>query len=71
VKQFVRTLIPEPITEPIIRFETEPGQQMQADWGDGWLWSGPSVGVQTAPSRVPANAQRMGLSDAGGTVKLR
>ena len=32
VKQFVRTLIPEPIAEPIIRFETEPGQQMQADW---------------------------------------
>jgi transposase len=33
VKQFVRTLIPEPVAEPIIRFETEPGQQqMQADW---------------------------------------
>ena len=32
VKQFVRTLIPAPVAEPIIRFETEPGQQMQADW---------------------------------------
>ena len=32
VKQFVRALIPEPVAEPIIRFETEPGQQMQADW---------------------------------------
>src|ERR1700748_2907396 len=32
VKQFVRTLIPEPVAEPLIRFETEPGQQMQADW---------------------------------------
>jgi transposase len=32
VKQFVRTLLPEPIPEPIVRFETEPGQQMQADW---------------------------------------
>ncbi len=32
VKQFVRTLLPEPVAEPIIRFETEPGQQMQADW---------------------------------------
>lgn len=32
VKQFVRTLLPAPVAEPIIRFETEPGQQMQADW---------------------------------------
>ena len=32
MKQFVRTLRPEPVAEPIIRFETEPGQQMQADW---------------------------------------
>jgi transposase len=32
VRQFVRTHIPEPVAEPIIRFETEPGQQMQADW---------------------------------------
>ena len=32
VKQFVRTLLPEPVAEQIIRFETEPGQQMQADW---------------------------------------
>jgi transposase len=32
VKQFVRPLLPEPVAEPIIRFETEPGQQMQADW---------------------------------------
>jgi transposase len=32
VKQFVRGLMPAPVPEPIIRFETEPGQQMQADW---------------------------------------
>jgi transposase len=32
VKQFVRTLVPAPVAEPIIRFETEPGEQMQADW---------------------------------------
>jgi transposase len=32
VKQFVRTLVPAPVPEPIIRFETEPGEQMQADW---------------------------------------
>lgn len=32
VKQFVRTLLPEPVAEPIIRFETDPGLQMQADW---------------------------------------
>jgi transposase len=32
VKQFVRGLVPAPAPEPIVRFETEPGQQMQADW---------------------------------------
>src|SRR6201995_6025946 len=32
VKQFVRTLVPGPVPEPVLRFETEPGQQMQADW---------------------------------------
>ena len=32
VKQFVRGLVPVAAPEPIVRFETEPGQQMQADW---------------------------------------
>jgi len=32
VKQFVRTLVPARVAEPIIRFETEQGEQMQADW---------------------------------------
>ena len=32
VRRFVRTLLPEPMAEPIIRFETDPGLQMQADW---------------------------------------
>jgi transposase len=32
VKQFVRGLVPTSPPEPIVRFETEPGQQMQADW---------------------------------------
>jgi transposase len=32
VKQFVRGLAPAPAPEPTIRFETEPGWQMQADW---------------------------------------
>ncbi len=32
VKQFVRTLVPTPVPEPVVRFETEPGEQMQADW---------------------------------------
>jgi transposase len=32
VKQFVRGLMPVPAPEPIVRFETEPGRQMQADW---------------------------------------
>ena len=32
VKQFVRGLVPAATPEPVARFETEPGQQMQADW---------------------------------------
>jgi transposase len=32
LKQFVRGLAPVPPSPPIVRFETEPGQQMQADW---------------------------------------
>ena len=32
MKQFVRGLMPAPCPEPIVRFETEPGQQMQSDW---------------------------------------
>jgi transposase len=32
LKQFVRGLAPVPTSPPIVRFETEPGHQMQADW---------------------------------------
>ena len=32
LKVFVRGLVPVTVPEPVVRFETEPGQQMQADW---------------------------------------
>ena len=32
MKQFVRGLVPAAAPEPVLRFETEPGHQMQADW---------------------------------------
>src|SRR2546423_7686171 len=32
LKQFVRGLVPAVAPEPVVRFETEPGHQMQADW---------------------------------------
>ena len=32
LKLFLRGLVPAAAPEPIVRFETEPGQQMQADW---------------------------------------
>ena len=32
VKVFVATLKPAPKPEPVVRFETTPGQQMQVDW---------------------------------------
>ena len=32
LKVFLRGLIPEAPPDPVVRFETEPGHQMQADW---------------------------------------
>jgi transposase len=32
MKEFVRSLRPLPQADPVVRFETGPGQQMQADW---------------------------------------
>ena len=32
LKLFVRGLVPVVPPEPVVRFETEPGHQMQADW---------------------------------------
>ena len=32
VRVFVRGLVPITAPDPVVRFETEPGQQMQADW---------------------------------------
>jgi transposase len=32
VRNFIRPLRSQPATEPVQRFETEPGQQMQVDW---------------------------------------
>lgn len=33
LRRFTATLKPHPAPEPLVRFETEPGQQMQVDWG--------------------------------------
>ncbi|MGE9553048.1 IS21 family transposase [Erwinia amylovora] len=33
LRDFIRTLNTPPLPEPVVRFETEPGQQMQVDWG--------------------------------------
>ncbi len=32
LKRFVASLKPQPAVEPVIRFETAPGEQMQVDW---------------------------------------
>ncbi len=44
VKQFVRGLVPASPPDPVVRFETEPGHQMQADWA--------TVGKGTAKLKV-------------------
>lgn len=33
VRNYVRTMKPVSRPDPVVRFETEPGQQMQVDWG--------------------------------------
>lgn len=33
VRNYVRTIKPEPRLDFVVHFETEPGQQMQVDWG--------------------------------------
>lgn len=33
VRSYLSTLKPTPREDPLVRFETEPGQQMQVDWG--------------------------------------
>ena len=43
-KQFVRGLVPVAAPEPVVRLETEPGRQMQADWA----W----VGRDARPSQM-------------------
>lgn len=40
VKEFVRGLTPGTALEPVVRFETEPGRQMQADWASVGRGSG-------------------------------
>jgi transposase len=32
LRAFVSGLMPPPLPDPVVRFETEPGEQMQADW---------------------------------------
>ena len=34
IKVFMSGLVPTPAPEPVVRFETEPGRQMQADWAN-------------------------------------
>jgi transposase len=40
VKRFVRPLRAEAMIQATMRFETLPGRQGQADWGQCWTWIG-------------------------------
>ncbi|KWT72961.1 Mobile element protein [Hyphomicrobium sulfonivorans] len=41
LRQFVRVLVPPPASEPVVRFETLPGEQMQTDWAQALRGRGP------------------------------
>jgi transposase len=43
VKDFVRGLRTMPAPDPVVRFETEPGRQMQADWATVGRGAGSAV----------------------------
>jgi transposase len=34
LRAYVGTLKPQPPADPVVRFETDPGDQLQVDWGD-------------------------------------
>jgi len=34
LRAYVASLRPQPPADPVVRFETEPGEQLQVDWGD-------------------------------------
>jgi transposase len=36
VKDYIRSLRPPFQPDPVVRFETGPGQQMQVDWASIW-----------------------------------
>ena len=52
VKQFVRGLVPAAAPEAVVRFETKPGQQMQADWAT----------VGTGPAKLKVFIATLGWS---------
>ena len=66
LKLFLASLRPKEAAEPVIRFETEPGEQMQVDWavirrGADRLWylSPPSAGAgRLMSSSSPTSGSR-------------
>lgn len=54
VRDFLRSLKPEPVVDPVVRFETEPGEQMQVDWCQ----------VRRGKNRLTAFVATMGYSRA-------
>ena len=54
LKVFLRTLKPKPVAEPLVRFETEPGKQMQVDF----------VTIRRGRHRLSAFVASLGFSRA-------
>jgi transposase len=67
LKDFVAGLQPIAVPEPVVRFETVPGEQMQVDWATG---HGPAVGVRgyarLEPDGLCRVRHRRAAGDAAG-----
>ena len=68
LKLFVRGLVPAPTSAPVVRFETEPGQQMQADWASA---SGAAPTSSRCSSQRWAGAERPMSSSATTSASRR
>jgi transposase len=68
LKEHLATLRPTAKPDPLVRFETEPGRQMQADFGTIRKGTRPAVGVHRDARLEPGDLRRVRDRRAAGDV---